>query len=99
MPVCETCGSIVRKKDVAFNEAYDRTECPRCQKTGPVRDEKYVFSALVTEQGLAITGRAPGLQLEYADTWEEMGRRIAERKRDDFHTVLADPRPKFKIAE
>jgi hypothetical protein len=99
MPVCETCGSVVKKKDVGFNEAYDRTDCPRCRAVGPVRDEKYVFSLLVTEQGVAATGRAPGLELTYADTWEEMGRRLAERREEPTPVKPVGIRELLKTAE
>jgi hypothetical protein len=80
MPICETCGSAVKKDDVMLDPSMDRTTCPCCRRTGPVRDEAFVFSLLVTENGVSVAGRAPGLELSFADTWKSIEARLADRR-------------------
>jgi len=80
MPVCETCGSPAKKDELELDTAYDRTVCPRCTKTGPVRDEKYSVAVVITDQGIAVTGRAPGLKLSYADSWVDVGARVMKMR-------------------
>lgn len=83
MPVCETCNSVVKKDDVKYDEAHDRTTCPRCQSVGPVRNEDYALSLTLTNQGVAVAGRAPGLELTYADTWPDIKQRLAAMRREE----------------
>jgi len=92
MPVCQTCNSVDKKNDVSFDESYDRTTCPKCQKVGPVRDENYALSLVITEQGVAVTGRAPGLELTYADTWAELASRLGE-----YRQRRIDEKPSLKL--
>ena len=79
MPICETCGGVVRRDDVTFDEDRDRTTCPRCSGKGAVYDTDYAFVVTCTEKGLMVVGRAPGFELTYDGSWQDIRNLLRSR--------------------
>lgn len=85
MPKCETCGTIVKKSEIRFDEMRSRTCCTKCSKEGPVQDTDYRIDLRFSEKGLEVSARTPSVGFEYADTWPSIGRKLR-----DFKTKLFD---------
>lgn len=80
MPKCESCGTIVKKAEIRFDEMRSRTCCTNCAKEGPVQNTDFRLDLRLSEKGIEISGRSPSVGFEYADSWSDIRRKLVGLK-------------------